>query len=352
MQKSNKRVVSYLKLSYNIRVMSLKTKSFLIIISVFIGIFTISHFSNAEQEIMILDSDISVETIPENPEPYQNITITLKSYATDLNKAKIEWIMGSNVVLSGIGKTKYSFNAPGPNATTIFDISITPQNSISNILKRVAISPSEIELMWEAVDSYTPPFYKGKSFASREGKIKVVAIPNTNTIKSGKGNISYTWKSGEGEDTNESASGYGKDFYIINNKALNTKEKVRVIASSVDGRYNATKKIEIPLVNSKVLFYKKSPTEGVLYGEAIKDDSFINEEEITLIAEPYFFSIENPKSIIYSWKVNNKSIETPSKKTEVTLRPASRGGYATIGFTMEDMSKLFQKVTSSIKVNL
>ncbi|ETB64085.1 TPA: hypothetical protein DIC38_00800 [Candidatus Nomurabacteria bacterium] len=331
--------------------MSLKTKIFLLI-SIIVGVFTISNFSNAEQEIMVLESDINVETIPENPEPYQDITIILKSYATDLNKAKIEWLMGSSVVLSGIGKTKYSFTAPGPNETTTFSVSITPQNSISNILKKISINPSEIELIWEAVDSYTPPFYKGKSFASREGKIKVVAIPNTNTIKSGKGSVSYTWKYGEGENTDQNASGYGKDYFIIKNKALNTKEYVKIIASSVDGKYNATKKIEIPLVNSKILFYKKSPTEGVLYSEAIKDDSYLEEDEITLVAEPYFFSIENPKSIVYNWKVNNKSIDTPSKKTEVTLRPASRGGYATIGLTMEDMSALFQKVTSSIKINL
>jgi hypothetical protein len=97
----------------------------------------------------------------------------------------IQWQSGSNIVLSGYGKTSYSFKASGPNTITIIDVVIGIPGSIDNIKKRIAITPSEVELMWEGVDSYTPPFYRGKSFPSAEGLIKVVAIPNTSVIKHG-----------------------------------------------------------------------------------------------------------------------------------------------------------------------
>lgn len=302
-------------------------------------------------EVGLQDSDVDVATIPENPEPYENVTIKLSSYTTDLNKAFIEWNNGAKLLLSGYGKTSYSFQALGPDIATDFYVTITPPDSGDKITKRINIKASEIEIMWESVDSYTPPFYRGKSFPSRESSIKAVALPNTNTIKQGKGNITYSWKNNDNAVQN--ASGYNKDSYIFSNSQLKTKELVTVYASSIDGKYNATKTIEIPIVSPKIIFYKKSPTEGILYNNAIADESFISEDEVTIVAEPYFLALTgNETNFSYDWKINGESIGTPSKKTELTVRPSSRGGYATINLVLENLNFLFQKVGGKIKLNL
>ena len=320
-------------------------------IFVFLSIFFISKYSSAAIEIPTQESDISVETTPENPEPYQNVTIKISSYATDLNKAKIDWTNNGKVVLSGLGETSYSFKALGPNSALIFNIAITPENSINKINKQVVIKASEIELLWEAIDGYTPLFYKGKAFASPEGMIKVVGIPNTNTIKSGKGSMVYSWKS---KDSNVvSASGYNKDSYVFKNSELNSSEDITVIASSVDGQYDATKQINIPILSPKIIFYKKSPTDGILYNQALVDDTLMSENEFTIVAEPFFLSYKNKESgFTYDWKINGESIATPSRKTELTIRPSSRGGYATISVVMEDLKSFFQKVTGQLKLTL
>jgi hypothetical protein len=338
-------------LSYNIEVKYSLAKILTAFIFVFLCIFFVSKYSSAAIEIPIQDSDISVETTPENPEPYQNVTIKISSYATDLNKAKIVWTNNSKVVLSGIGETSYSFQALGPNSALIFNIAITPESSINKINKQVVIKASEIELLWEAIDGYTPLFYKGKSFASAEGMIKVVGIPNTNTIKSGKGSMVYSWKS---KDSNVvSASGYNKDSYVFKNSELNSSEDITVIASSVDGQYDATKQINIPIVSPKVIFYKKSPTDGILYNQALVDDTLMSENEFTIVAEPFFLAYKNKESAFtYDWKINGESIATPSRKTELTIRPTSRGGYANISITMEDLKSFFQKVTGQLKLTL
>lgn len=136
---------------------------FLIIGFFLLGMTSVPLLSRAEMQIEVQEGEIEVKTNPSNPQPYQNVTITLSSYATDLNKAIISWQGESGTLISGIGKTSYSFTAGGPNTTTIFSINIKPTGSMSTITKRVVIAPSEIEIMWEAVDGYTPPFYKGKS---------------------------------------------------------------------------------------------------------------------------------------------------------------------------------------------
>lgn len=332
------------------KVKLIKIKVFLV--SFFIlGIITIPSVSIAEMQIEVQENEIDVETIPYNPQPYKEVTVNLSSYATDLNKAIITWQGESGTVLSGIGKTSYTFTAPGPNSSTYFDISVTPVNSMSTINKRIVISPSEIEIMWESVSGYTPPFYRGKSLPTKGSTIKAVAIPNTDTIKSGSGSLSYTWKSDD--KTVQEASGYNKNYYIFKNGLLDTTNEITVVASSVAGNYGAESTAEIPIYEPKLIFYKRSPTEGILYNGALYKEATETEDEIAIVAEPYFLSTKgNENNLSYSWKINGEDIETPSKKTELTLRPTSRGGYATIRLEIENIKELFQSISSNLKLNM
>ncbi len=327
-------------------------KKFLIITLFLFGIIAIPIFSYAQPEIMLQQNDVEIETIPQSPEPYQDVTINLVSYATDLNKAMIKWESGSKTILSGYGKTSYSFTTSGPNTTTVFNVIITPPNSLISIIKKVLISPSEVTLLWEAVGSYSPPFYKGKSFVSRQGSIKVVAIPTTNDIiQSGSNNITYTWKLND--NAVQDASGYNKNSYVFQNSILDKTENVSVLASSVDGKYNASKTITIPTVSPEMIFYKKSPTEGILYNKALLNEALMTKDEMTIVAEPYFLDLKgNEDNFSYLWKINGKKINTPINKRELTVKPSSRGGYATISFTMENLSTLFQSVSGQLKLNL
>jgi hypothetical protein len=332
------------------KVTKLRIKLFLTTFVLF-GLVFVPTFLRAENEIMLQESDIDVQTIPENPEPYQDVTIKLVSYATDLNRAMIVWRSGSSTILSGYGKTSYSFKTFGANTTIVFDVTITPSGSTSGVSKKISISPSEVEVFWESVDGYLPPFYKGKSFITRESTIKVVAIPNSNVVKQGKGNIAYTWKNKD--NTVQNASGYNKDSYVFKNDILNNSEDVTVSVSSVDGKYSAIKTISIPMVSPKIIFYKKSPTEGILYNQALTNDMLMEEDEMTIVAEPYFLATKgNEYFFDYYWKINGEDIATPSKKSEITIRPSSRGGYATIDLYMENLKTLYQEVSGSLKLNL
>ncbi len=322
----------------------------LFILIILLVVVSLPKLGVAIDELQIQDYDIEATTVPANPEPYQNVTINLKSYGADLNKAQIEWQSGSSIVLSGIGRTSYSFKALGPNTSTIIKISITPYGSLSKITKQIVISPTDIELLWEGVSAYTPPFYKGKSFPSSESLIRVVAIPNNSSIKSNK-NLTYTWKNNG--KTVPNASGYGKDSYVFTNSEMNSSDSITVTVSSIDGSYNATKTVNIPMTDPKIVFYEKSPTEGIMYNSALTDGTYMEKEEMTVVAVPYFLGVVgNESRFTYNWQINNKAIDTPSKKTELTVRPNSRGGYATIRLVMENMSTYFQSASGQIRLSI
>ncbi len=329
------------------------TKIKIFLIGFFIlGIINIPYlFCSAEDQIPVQEGDITVDVYPNNPEPYDDVTISLSSYATDLNKAIITWSGTTGTVLSGIGKTSYSFKAGGAGSTSIFNINITPVDGTSTISKRVVIYPSEVEIMWESVDGYVPPFYKGKSLPISGGLIRAVAIPNTDTIKSGIGSISYTWKNTG--DAVPDASGYNKNSYVFKNSMFDDVNEVTVTASSVSNNYSAENTVQIPLYKPKIIFYKKSPTEGILYNNAFNKETYMPGDEMTIVALPYFLSAkESGDSLTYSWQINGENITTPSNKRELTVRPTSHGGYATIDLTIENLSELFQKASNSLKINL
>lgn len=308
-------------------------------------------YINAES-IQVTSADINIETIPDNPEPYTDVTINITSYATDLNKALITWKSGNDTLLSGIGRTKYVFKTGAPNIDTSFQISITPAGTLTPIEKSFVLNTSEVEMLWQAIDSYTPPFYKGKSFPSSEGQIRVVAIPNTSGIaNSNNKNMAYYWKINY--NSNQDASGYGKDSFTYKNSYLNDVDHVSVAVSTTNGSYTGTGNVDIPMNNPEIFFYKKSPTDGINYNEAIFNEIYMTEDEMTLVAEPYFLNnVNNTNDLINKWQINNKEISTPRNPYELTIRPESRGGYANINMSINSINKLFQSVSKSIKINL
>ncbi len=308
-------------------------------------------YINAES-LQVTSADINIETIPENPAPYSDVTINITSYATDLNKALITWKSGNDTLLSGIGRTKYVFKTGAPNINTAFQISITPAGTFGSVDKSFIIQPSEVEMLWQAIDSYTPPFYKGRSFPSTEGYIRVVAMPNTAGVANiNNKNMAYYWKINYNSD--QDASGYGKDSFTYKNSYLNDIDHVGVAVSTTNGSYTGTGTVDIPMSKPEIIFYKKSPTEGINYNEAISNTVDMTEDEMTLVAEPYFLNnIINTNDLVYKWQINNKDINTPRNPYELTIRPESRGGYANINISINSISKLFQSVSKSIKINL
>lgn len=324
------------------------TKNLLFIIFiVFIFVSTTKVFA-----LDATENDILISIDPENPRPFSQVTINITSYAVDLNKANISWKNEGKTVLSGTGKTKYSFTTGGPNTSISFALSIIPEGDIQPLIKYFAISPSDLDILWEAMDSYTPPFYKGKALPSKEGKIKVVAYPNTSGLsQTNQKNITYTWKNNF--DTVKSASGNGKSKYIFTNSELKSTEKIGVVASGPGNNFNSEGSVNINMVNPQVIFYKQSPTKGTQYQKAITNGDYLSEDEITFVAEPYYLSFKDSTSgFKYTWKINNTEIDTPKNPRELTVRPSSRGGYANVSFSLENTKKLFQIVTNNLKIEL
>ncbi len=331
---------------------SIKNASIPVIIALFFlaGAGFIPH--KAHSQSIISDSDISVGINPQIPGPLQDVTISLTSFATDLNMADVSWSVNGKTVLSGTGKTEYSLKTGVVGATLNMTISITI-NGVPAIIKNVIIQPLETNLLWEAADSYVPPFYKGKAMPSSEATIKVVAIPNIKTengIKLKPGDFSYSWKRNYTVDQTD--SGFGKNSCSCKGSYLKNEEKISAIASSLDN-HTSESTVSITTGNPKIIFYENNPADGIKYEQAL-NGTFSLKNDSVIIAEPYFFSPKDPNSddLSYKWQLNSQDISTPERKNSLPLKPGGQSGSANLSLIITSVSKLFESASGSLYLKI
>lgn len=317
--------------------------SLVLLIAVF---FSVPSYTHAQA---ISEKNVSLNISPANPSPGENFTLTLVTYSLDLNRSTITWSVNGKKVLSGIGKTSYQGTMSDLGKTT--QIKVTIEAGLLLLEKNISLIGTDMDLIWEAIDSYVPPFYKGKALPGPEARINVVAIPllQDGTKLLSADNITYAWNRNYTPDL--ASSGYGKNSFIFRTSYLNTSENIHATSTAINKNLSSKKSIEIKTVKPKIIFY---PVQNGFTdtSHALKNPITVRADSYTLAALPYFFSSENPdvKDISYTWKINNQQLIVSSPKNILTVQKgASTSG--TIDLTIESISKLLQTAKSRMTIN-
>jgi len=281
----------------------------------------------------------SLEVTPAVPAPFQSVRAEISSYSIDLDRATTTWFINDKKVFSGRGKKSYVVSAGDVGERT--DIEVLVEDTRFGILTQsVTLIPIAIDLMWEAVGSYVPPFYKGKALPSLESEIKIIAIPYTspNRDQASPQQFVYKWKKNDQYAAFSGQSGYGKNVLDFIPSIVDDNPVIGVDVSSYDKTFSGKNSIRFNMVSPFVRVYEHRPLEGVIYENSIEGDVVMKNNSISFIAEPYFFSAQKRSAagLLYSWTTNglaassggalsvssNKSEETFS--ISVTVRNAAR----------------------------
>lgn len=299
----------------------------------------------------VSQSSISVNVVPENPAPGEDTTISLSSYLSNLDSVLITWSVDGRSVSSGIGKKSFTVKAPSAGGeisigTTIY----LPDGSID---KRILLRPSAMILLWQATDSYVPPFYKGKAFPTPDSQVRVVAMPE---IRSGSGtvnatNMTYAWKK---DYTNEpNGSGYGRNSFTYVNDYLEADNTVSVVASTIDQQSSSEASIDVPTVEPKILFYKNDNTLGTIWEHALSDGYRVVGDAV-VEAAPYFISpgdIRIP-SLTWDWSINDNTIDIIGFRKNLMPLKVQPGvsGTSKIRLEINNLYKVFQTAEKEMNV--
>lgn len=264
---------------------------------------------------------LTLSSIPTDPAPGQSTTIEATSYDIDLAQVNFIWRYNNQIIASGTGKTRITVTAPasGTAATITATVSYpgVDGGSASLILRGGAV-----DLLWEAYDAYTPPFYKGKAMVPDNGIIRAMAVPQTSSKS-----LSYTWS--RNGSVLGASSGYQKNSLLIKNDTLNPREQLSVTATG--GVFTGSALETIVPRHPGVTAYKKS--EGFIdYANGFLSDVPVTQPGVVVRFEPFYFSIQKNmfSDLVFDITNNGNSVIGDPYPNELRLARPDNGGQSTI----------------------
>lgn len=304
--------------------------------------FLISFFSSLFAVAQVLPQDIDITLYPSEPRPGQSVTATAQSFGMDLNSSTITWTYNGTTLSVGTGKTSVVFTAPSSSAVATLSVSASGQGGTAS--SSLIIRSASVDVIWEAIDSYTPPFYKGKALAPIGGKIRVTAIPSATAPKT----LSYSWQYNGDAVLNQSGS--NKTSITIKTDVLGTNESFSVRA--IGGSFTGSGSTQVQLRDPQILVYQKS--NGFIdYTRGSTRDVYITTPGVTLRAEPFNFSIINSvdKSVSLGFVLDGQSFVGTSNAQELSITRPDTTGDSPFSVTATSLRERLQTIKRSFTLH-
>lgn len=307
------------------------------------------------QEIQLYsEKDIIAETIPAVPGPNEEVTVRLKSYSFNLNNYYIVWYENGEQKSADFGNKEFKFKTGGSGSTTTITAVLEIGEQVFR--KELRFSPSQVDLLWEAIDAYTPPFYKGKALPIQQSALRITAIPETLLLApSDAPKLVYYWDRNYQRDINK--SGFGRQSFTLNGDPLIETEKITVMTNDRRENSFATSTVTIPMdaYKPKILFYQENEQGRILTHKALNSNGSVVGDTIKLSFHPLNMSTtqKNFTDMFVNWNINNEE-QAPQDfdhQNELHISTGGQAGTVPISVTLEGVSKLLQNHTEGINLS-
>jgi hypothetical protein len=166
------------------------------------------------------------------------------------------------------------------------------------------------------------------------------------------GDFRFQWEKDGQVVSNASGVGQNVLLYKAATEEANT---IKVtISNPITGDVEATKQLVLPVSNPRLVFYREDPLAGTEYHHALSSNFNLNKSEITVRAEPYFFSRGSVQGgqLSYLWSINNKKIiSNTSDQQLVTFASPSQGsGQNQVQLEVNNLGSAFQSAKNLFQI--
>ncbi|MBP7770509.1 MAG: hypothetical protein KA066_01195 [Candidatus Pacebacteria bacterium] len=288
-------------------------------------------------QAQFLPEPVQYIVTPEVPGPNQTVTIEAQGIGAFLGDATISWQKDGTTAQSGTGLRTYTFVTGGVGSVTRVRVDIrSPGNG--SFSEEFVFRPSTVSLVWES-DTSAPPLFGGKSLYTGGSPLKVVAFPTVviNGARVAPQSLSFQWT--RQELALPAQSGLGRNILTLEGDQLQAQENIGVsvyFGTSLVAQGGIT----IPASAPQILLYERDALRGVLYDSALPRGISLTNKEITVVAEPYYFSNPSLKAGVlqYDWMLNEDEIVGPdSARGILTLRQTGNGeGGASLSVALQN----------------
>lgn len=210
---------------------------------------------------------------------------------------------------------------------------------------------TKVNIDWEVLNSYTPPFYEGKALAGEQADIKAIADVEIFTPVGvlDKNKLFYAWTYNDYYVHNYSKTG-GKVIYFTLDGLVNENIiGLKVYENNTRENLLAEKIFRIRPKKTLPILYRKNTSPIITYSNALNKKyehyAVSRGESFEILAEPYFFSAKSPKDVnlSYIWSLNGIPGNTNSSNVYDYKAPNAAYSDFGIGLTVNNSSKLLQK---------
>ena len=202
----------------------------------------------------------------------------------------------------------------------------------------------EVDLLWQG-ETYTPPFYQGRTLWSNQSRITFLAIPQG---LGNPNNLNYKWtKNGI---VLGNINGIGRNSFFFYDSILSKPQSVMVEILSEQGAVLASASNIVTPTLPELVVYENNPLYGFMFHREINGEYQFQDKETTFTAFPLFFSTLNrlDPMIDYQWQTNNTGVET---KNSVTYRtPENTSGSSEIRVRVSNRDKITQDASKRFLV--
>lgn len=289
-------------------------------------------------------ASVVMQLDPQNPAPYSKVTIRLISYDMNIDVSTVIWKVNGKEVERGQGIRTFTVTTGATGVSIPVSAAVSDSRG-NSVVANINIVPQHITLLWEAIESYVPPFYEGRALPAPGSQVKVVAVPDT---KRDPATLSYSWY--VSDNFLPTSSGAGKQSAIIPLDTLTDETSIKVQARSADG-VTMEKTISILPHEVMPLLYPYDEILGTLPSVAFSNRAELV-GDITLSLEPYYLSTKRGfgSSAAYTWYIDNLPV-TPPEQTLLSLKPKENSyGVRTLSITVEHARRILQQAEINLQL--
>lgn len=170
-----------------------------------------------------------------------------------------------------------------------------------------------IDLLWQG-ETYTPPFYEGRSLWSRESRLSVTALASVPGFS--PQSLYYRWT--RDGTVLGSLSGVGRSSLTFVASVLASEMEIKVDArDGEDGPVLASSTITLRPLFSRLLVVEDSPLYGLMLHKPVKSEFFLSQSEVSFSAIPLFARVtfRAAPAITYTWTTNTGDARTGNSAT-------------------------------------
>ncbi len=254
-------------------------------------------------------SGVDIALSPVYPQTGTTVTASVSSSNINIQSATIVWLLDGEIQ-QGVGSTNFSFTVEDVGSSQTLGVLVqTPTGQA--LAKTITIRPSEVTLLWEA-NTYTPPFYQGRSLYTSGSTIRAEAIANfvdNNGKPYRSSELLYTWS--KNGTVLGSSSGVNRATLVTSGPKFFGNYILSVTVRAPDGLQTSRSSARIETIDPIILLYENDPLIGIKYHTAIGSAQSLSGATLFKVqAVPYFMDTEsaNGPFLDYTWSINRTNV--------------------------------------------